>query len=138
MYQGMAENQHMPGGHHHGHGGHDHHHTKDWEAGLCGCLSHMSGCLCSWCCPCIQYGRVYDHLNGGGCCVQSILFAVLMSLHLEWLLHCSLRGSIRNRHNISGGCCSDFLATFCCPCCALMQETKEVNLPEHHHGHHHH
>ncbi len=40
------------------------------------------------------------------------------------------RGKIRklDKTEISGNCCTDFLVNFCCPCCAVIQQYKEVEI----------
>ena len=98
-----------------------------WVHGLCGCCDDIPSCLMSWFCPCIQFGQNYEQMNGSGCLVQALLFAILTSCHLECLLHMSLRGSIRNRFSIEGTGLNDLLITCCCPCCALSQEAREIN-----------
>lgn len=36
------------------------------------------------------------------------------------------RGDIRSRYNLGGGGCGDCCATFCCTCCVVIQNEKEV------------
>jgi len=38
-----------------------------------------------------------------------------------------LRGTARNKKGIEGGIASDFLATWCCPCCAVIQMKREFS-----------
>nr|XP_043616555.1 protein MID1-COMPLEMENTING ACTIVITY 1-like isoform X2 [Erigeron canadensis] len=39
---------------------------------------------------------------------------------------CCIRRKLRNKLNIRGGCCGDFLLHLCCSCCALVQELREI------------
>lgn len=36
------------------------------------------------------------------------------------------RGNMRHDYDIDGNACSDCLTSWCCPCCVLVQEHKEV------------
>lgn len=40
------------------------------------------------------------------------------------------RSEVRRRYRISGGCCGDCCNSFCCTCCALVQESRELELEE--------
>jgi len=41
---------------------------------------------------------------------------------------CLLRGAVAKTHGIASNIGLDFLCTFCCPCCALVQEHHEVHI----------
>jgi hypothetical protein len=43
-------------------------------------------------------------------------------------LGCLQRGKIREKYNIDGGSCGDFCANGCLPCCAIIQQHKEVEM----------
>ena len=51
-----------------------------------------------------------------------------LRLTLRSSLGCLQREKIRNLdgNKIDGGCCGDFCSNFCCPCCAVIQQYKEV------------
>lgn len=36
------------------------------------------------------------------------------------------RGQTRERYNIEGSGAGDFFSSWCCPCCQLVQEDKEI------------
>mmetsp|Transcript_28623 Transcript_28623/g.56243 ORF Transcript_28623/g.56243 Transcript_28623/m.56243 type:complete len:177 (+) Transcript_28623:13-543(+) len=40
------------------------------------------------------------------------------------------RGKLRERYGIEGNCFSDFVAHFCCSCCALVQEARHTDHAE--------
>jgi hypothetical protein len=40
------------------------------------------------------------------------------------------RERIRLKYGIGGDCCTDCLIWWCCPCCAGVQEFREMNLRE--------
>ena len=102
-----------------------------WEVGpfkhtLCGCCDDMPSCLMSWLCPCVQYGQNYEQLHKDGCLQQGLLFLVLGWFGVPCIIHMGLRKQIRQKFNIPGDDCDDFLLTCCCGCCALAQETREI------------
>ena len=102
-----------------------------WEAGLfqnqlCGCLDDFPTCMMSWCCPCIQYGQNYEEINREGCFIQGLLFCLLRGVGLHCLIHMGLRKEIRSKFNIIGDDCNDCLLTWCCSCCTLAQDAREI------------
>jgi RsiW-degrading membrane proteinase PrsW (M82 family) len=46
--------------------------------------------------------------------------------------HAQHRMELRDKRDISGGICTDWLTHCCCPCCAVCQEAHEVNAKVHH------
>lgn len=38
------------------------------------------------------------------------------------------RKEIRKMHGIEGGMCGDLCSNWCCPCCAVIQQYKEVEM----------
>jgi len=45
---------------------------------------------------------------------------------LGWVFNFISRGEIRTKYNLKGDVASDCLFSWCCPCCGLMQQEKEV------------
>jgi len=49
-------------------------------------------------------------------------------------LHCVpmmlQRADIRKKYNLQGDCVTDFLTSWCCACCSLIQQDKEAELRE--------
>lgn len=41
-------------------------------------------------------------------------------------LGCLQRRQIRKKYGIEGGGCTDFMVSFCCPCCSAIQNVKEL------------
>eukprot|EP00759_Apiculatamorpha_spiralis_P017669 PhF_6_TR23801/c1_g1_i2/m.33317 len=101
-----------------------------WNSGLCQCMKDVPSCLDSiFCYPCILAKQ--DHILTTGvqgtswvlCCCAPMCGeeAVLMS-------QISIRGQLRGRYNIIGDPVIDSLAVYCCPPCALAQQTREMAL----------
>ena len=101
--------------------------VSDWMNSFCGCFSDIPSCCMSYFCPCVQYGQNQESFNGGGCCGHCCIYTILMCVGYYWCMACSFRSQIRRRYNIPGGDCTDCLAHFCCPCCALAQEAREIS-----------
>ncbi len=99
-----------------------------WHHSFCGCLEDIPSCLISSFCPCIQYGQNYEALHHDGCLIQSIIYACLLSCGLQCLVHMGFRGHVKSKFSIlGGGGLEDLIATWCCFCCALSQEAREIN-----------
>ena len=103
----------------------------DWEESLFGCLSDIPSCLLTCFCSCVQYGQNYEAIHHDGCITQGCIYACLMSCGLQCCVHQGLRGHIRQKFNIFGGGMGDCLATWCCPCCSLTQEAREIKYRRH-------
>ncbi|MCJ1405516.1 hypothetical protein MMC11_008744, partial [Xylographa trunciseda] len=88
-------------------------------------------CEAYWC-PCILYGKNVARsedptLTGYSCCNGSCMgWAALACIGLQGILQCANRGNLRAQYKIEGDTCTDFLASCCCVCCALVQEDKET------------
>jgi len=83
-------------------------------------------------CPCILYGKTharmkdpslqsYSMLNGS-CCG----WYCLAHCGLFWVLQMINRGDIRSKYHLDGSTAGDCLRSYCCACCTLIQEEKEV------------
>ncbi|KAL1989146.1 hypothetical protein VTN96DRAFT_3693 [Rasamsonia emersonii] len=110
-----------------------HQHGNKWSHSFCGCCTPVDTCLYGCFCPCCLFGKTqarledpslrnFSHCNGD-CC----LFAALSFCGIQWILQTIRRGEMRDRFGITeGNCCTDCMASFCCPCCALIQQEKEA------------
>ena len=102
-----------------------------WVESFCGCCSDIASCLMAWCCPCIQYGINYEAIHHSGCLLCGCVYCCLRSCNLQCCVHMGLRGNIRQKFNIYGGGLEDCCLTWCCPCCALAQEAREIKIRRH-------
>jgi len=115
---------------------------REWSHGLCGCMGDCGTCIMAWCFPCVVFGQVkkrYEHLNSkgfpdpnhGGCCsCDCMLHACLLGCGFGWVMQMGVRGNIRGRYNIKGGCCGDCCSALFCTPCELVQESRELELEE--------
>jgi len=96
----------------------------DWNASLCGCFDDCESCMCSYFCPCVQFGRNMEAAGLGENCACCCGFCVLGGL--SWILGCVKRGEMREKFNIEGSGCEDCCYWFFLPFCALSQEAREL------------
>eukprot|EP00116_Pleurobrachia_bachei_P017660 sb/3477922/ len=80
----------------------------EWAHGLTGCFDDCGTCVITLIAPCVTYGR-----NGEASGVFESCF---------WA---GIRGAIREKHGIEGGCFGDFMTIICCGLCALVQENQQ-------------
>ena len=97
-----------------------------WKHTLFGCFDDISSCVMSCCCQCIQYGQNQETFSSTGCFGNCCVYAILMCCGVQWCLHCSFRGQIRAKWNLPGSDIEDCATVFCCECCALSQEAREL------------
>jgi len=63
-------------------------------------------------------------------CSLVLAFLVLIPSLFAMSKQMMNRSTIRSRYNIRGDGCSDCLTSFCCTCCQLVQESREIELEE--------
>ncbi|KAK0385800.1 hypothetical protein NLU13_6977 [Sarocladium strictum] len=110
---------------------------QNWVTSLWSCCSPVGLCCMTCWLPCITYGKT-DHrlrnngnLEGYSCCNSACMIFCLAS-------YCSVacipafmqRSNLREKYSLQGNCCKDFMASWCCTCCVLMQSDKEAELRE--------
>ncbi|RHZ83117.1 hypothetical protein Glove_99g355 [Diversispora epigaea] len=101
--------------------------SRPWKHGFCSCLGDCGTSLLTWCFPCITYGQNKTALNpDASCFCNALIYYCLMGCSLCWIPATSNRGEIRAKYNIEGSGLEDCMAHFCCTCCALVQEAREL------------
>jgi len=109
-----------------------HNHGPSWVSGFWDCCSPIDICLLGTFCPCLLFGKTQSRLKGqsppsmanGDCCG----WYALTCCGLQCIIQTMKRGDMRARFGIEGSGGMDFLASWCCPCCGLVQEEKESLL----------
>ncbi|KUJ23885.1 PLAC8-domain-containing protein [Mollisia scopiformis] len=107
---------------------------QEWNNGLFDCFSGADNlCLKATFCPCFVYGKTqhrirdpslagYERFNQDclmWCGVQSCC-------GLGWIFNWMARTELRNKFGINGGGCGDCMTAWCCTCCSIIQNEKEV------------
>ncbi|ORY76049.1 PLAC8 family-domain-containing protein [Protomyces lactucae-debilis] len=108
---------------------------SDWTQGFCECLNPIDLCVTTFFCPCITYGRLQERAANPTSRQQpemvnaqcGLYGALLCCAGFQWVLGCMGRTAHRERMGIEGSTGMDCASHFCCSCCALIQETKEMD-----------
>ncbi|KAL4883567.1 PLAC8 family-domain-containing protein [Aspergillus karnatakaensis] len=127
---------------------------RNWSYSFWQFWTPVDTCLMAWCCPCILFGKTqariadpslanYSPINdncllwcGLSCFNASFLIQAkkrddlrkkygISETHLERVLGMP-EGGIQAKHGIEGSFVEDLAGAFCCRCCGLVQEEKEV------------
>jgi len=98
---------------------------SDWKFGLFGCFADLKLCLLTYICPCYTMGKNAEGV-GENCLLHGLLtmFGLNFGPVIRWRL--------RKDRSIAGSMLMDVLVYTLCPCCALVQEARELgwSLPE--------
>ena len=94
-----------------------------WKHGLCGCFNNITICCCTTFCPCYTFGKNAGSVGESCCCCCLISFVPILSC----VCAVKIRGMVRDKKDIDGGCCGDCMVTWCCPCCSMIQVAQEMN-----------
>ena len=91
-----------------------------WDSDLFSCFDHPLLCIFTFLVPCYTLGRNAEHFGDEG-----VLMGIMYGLGC-YGLHPVLRWRLRQQQNLRGRLLSDVLVTAVCPCCALIQENKQI------------
>ncbi|XP_038697749.1 protein PLANT CADMIUM RESISTANCE 2-like [Tripterygium wilfordii] len=120
-----TDNGQIPLHHHHQPGLHE-----AWSSGLCDCSSDIRNCCLTCWCPCVTFGRIAEIIDQGStsCGTSGGIYGLI-----TWFTGCcgclysfSYRSKMRSQYNLEETPCGDCLVHFCCECCALCQEHREL------------
>ncbi|KAK4139207.1 PLAC8 family-domain-containing protein [Dichotomopilus funicola] len=103
----------------------------EWQTGLC---DFMSGghCLVGCFFPCILANQTAeliedpDEKEPEKCGTVGCAWCLCSGFSV--LFGCFQRRSIRRMAGIESNVCCDFIINGCCPCCALIQQQKELEI----------
>lgn len=98
---------------------------NNWQAGVLGCFSDPRLCLLTFCVPCYTIGKNAEHL-GEDCLIHGLLACVGLNFAPV------IRWRLRQEKNLQGSMLLDVLLHTVLPCCAMIQEAKEIgwSLPK--------
>ena len=93
-----------------------------WSNGLCGCCGDCGACCCAFFCPPCQFHTSAARVGVAcGCCLWFVP-------GLNYWCFAKVRGKVRDKRNIPGGCVGDCCVHCLCHCCALAQESQELDV----------
>ena len=92
---------------------------KEWQYGLFGCFGDIGLCIITFCVPCYTIGKNAEHF-GESCGTVGALYCIGFNMGpvLTWRL--------RQQRGIRGSMVEDTVIGFCCPCCELIREGREI------------
>ncbi|KAF6839683.1 PLAC8 family protein [Colletotrichum musicola] len=106
--------------------------TSEWDSSLMDCCSPCGTCVMAACLSCIVFGKTSERMNNPGqssysglnsdCCI----FTGLGFMGLSWIYIAIKRTGIREQFGIEGSQVGDWCTAIWCPCCAVLQQDKEV------------
>ena len=92
---------------------------KDWKFGLFGCFADRKLCIMTFLAPCYAVGK-NSQAVGDDCLIHGLLYALGLNFSPV------IRWRLRQQHGIAGSMLLDVLIHAVCPCCALVQEAREI------------
>ncbi|XP_072979644.1 cell number regulator 2-like [Typha angustifolia] len=111
--------------HHHAYGGQ----SQAWTTGLCDCTDDCGNCCMTFWCPCVTFGRIAEVVDKGttSCGTSGALYGLILALTgCQWIYSCMYRSKLRAQYNLPESPCADCCVHFCCECCALCQQYREL------------
>ena len=98
------------------------HGDQEWTHDLFNCFDDPRLCIFTFLVPCYTMGRNAEYEDfGESCCLVGLAYCkccVAIGPLMRW--------RIRELKNIKGSMMRDILTTWCCSCCALIQESREL------------
>ena len=82
----------------------------------------------AFCVPCVQYGENAHKIDGSNCFCACCAYAVCLWFGCACLLAAGKRTTMRYNYGLQEDCCCDCCVHWCCPCCALSQEARELDM----------
>ncbi|KAA8912908.1 PLAC8 family-domain-containing protein [Sphaerosporella brunnea] len=111
--------------------------VQKYQHGMCDCMGDIPTCCLGYWCPCILYSRTYHRLKTApksnierhhSCNIHCGIFCLLAPV--SFVLTTLQRSRIRENYRIEGSVASDCVKAYCCSCCVLIQDDREVRHRE--------
>jgi len=94
--------------------------STEWSTELFGCFEDCSLCIITFIVPCYAVGKTAEAV-GEQCCLCGLGY-----MFLGCIVGGFIREKVRKQKGIAGSLSHDFLNHLCCPCCAVIQDNREV------------
>ncbi|MCO5576465.1 hypothetical protein L7F22_030275 [Adiantum nelumboides] len=107
------------------------HSNPHWHTSLCGCCSDPTVCLIGWCCPCVLFGKIAEHLDDGAtsCVAAATVWYILQQFTAcGWIYSHGYRDKLRSRYDLKRRPGCDCIVHCCCWPCAFCQEYREIEI----------
>jgi len=106
----------------------------EWSNSFWDCCSPSELCCMAYWCPCVVFGKNVHRLKEPSLATYSpvnlhcVGWCGLTYCGFFWVLQMLQRSDVRAKYNLAGSGLGDCCRPYCCPCCELMQEEKELIL----------
>ncbi|PRP81590.1 hypothetical protein PROFUN_01097 [Planoprotostelium fungivorum] len=95
-----------------------------WDVGICDCFDDFKVCCVTmFCLPC-QLAYQNAAVNQTECSIVDCCLATCYPC----ICGCVVRGRIRDKYGIYGSTAGDLCCHFCFPCCATIQQTRQLDI----------
>ncbi|KAJ0104881.1 hypothetical protein Patl1_19082 [Pistacia atlantica] len=94
--------------------------AEAWKSGLCACCNNPCNALVTAVFPCLTFGQVAEMVDEGNICLCCKWKYGLCKQTADY------RTKLRRKFNLAEGPALDWVTHFCCHCCALCQEYREL------------
>lgn len=96
---------------------------NEYHFGLFGCFGDPRLCIMTFCVPCFTIGKNAEGM-GEDCLLHGLVSLVGVNFGPV------IRWRLRQQRNIKGSMLLDGLVYAFCPCCALIQDAREMGLDD--------
>ncbi|KAF8693576.1 hypothetical protein HU200_038979 [Digitaria exilis] len=97
-----------------------------WSTGLCDCFDDCGNCNTSFFLPSILVAEIVDR-GSTSCGTSGALYTLIMLLTgCQCVFSCFYRAKMRSQYGLQESPCADCCVHWCCECCALCQEYREL------------
>lgn len=107
--------------------------AQPWYHGFFSCFTPVDTCLITCCVPCVTFGKTHHRLRKDPNLVgynpvnaTCLGFCGAMFIGFPCIPNLIMMADIRRKFNLNGDLPIDFLKSWCCGCCSLIQMDKEV------------
>lgn len=109
------------------------HNARPWYSDFFGCFNPIDTCLVTYFCPCVTFGKTHHRLRKDSKLsdwnpvnTTCLGFWAASCFCLHWVPQIIQRREIQDRWNLQGDFVTDCLKVWCCGCCDVIQQDKEV------------
>lgn len=105
---------------------------QEWSKNLFSCCDDIETCVFTYCCHCFQYAKISSKFTNSSYWVNCLIYTGMFTL----LTPCfpvfmgKFREDIRLKYRIPGTFLEDCCIHCWCSCCAMIQESREIELRE--------
>ena len=101
---------------------------QPWEYSICSCCKNgFCDFVGKWFCGTCQYGRAMELAFNDNCLLCCLFFGLFS---VGYCYTCCKRAQVRQKYQLLGSGCNDFLLCAFCPLCHIQQMVHEIEFRE--------